>query len=109
MGVVVVLLMLVLLDQLVLSPLSRMTERVVDLGRRDDLSVRLDSQRSDELERLALTFDRTADQRAEARRRLSDQSFAAGVAEHASGVMHNLRNTMTPTQSPAAPSLLRRY
>ena len=36
------------------------------------------------------------DSLASARRRLADRSFDAGIAENASGVLHNLGNAMTP-------------
>jgi len=95
-GAIVLLLMLWLLDRSVLSPLARMTRQVIAIGRRDDPTVRLDLQRTDELGRLAQEFDRTLDHLADARQLLAQQSFAAGVADNASGILHNLRNAMTP-------------
>jgi sensor domain CHASE-containing protein len=95
-GAIVLLLMLWLLDRSVLSPLARMTRQVIAIGKQDDPRVRLDLRRTDELGRLAQEFDRTLDHLTDARELLAQQSFAAGVADHASGILHNLRNAMTP-------------
>lgn len=95
-GATVLLLMIALLNRSVLGPLSRMTQHVVALGRSDDLTVRLELQRTDELGVLAREFDRMVDNLAAARRQLVDSSFKSGVAENASGVLHNLGNAMTP-------------
>ena len=45
---------------------------------------------------LAREFDRMVERVAESRRQLVDQSFQAGFAELAKGVLHNLGNAMTP-------------
>jgi two-component system, NtrC family, sensor kinase len=88
--------MIVLLNCSVLKPLSRMTRHAVALGSSDDLTSRLDLKRTDELGELAREFDRMVTRLADARRQLVDRSFDAGVAENASGVLHNLGNAMTP-------------
>jgi two-component system, NtrC family, sensor kinase len=95
-GGMVLLLMITLLNRSVLDPLSRMTRHAVALGRSDDLTARLELSRTDELGDLAREFDRMVTRLADARRQLVDRSFDAGVAENASGVLHNLGNAMTP-------------
>jgi sensor domain CHASE-containing protein len=95
-GGMVLLMMIALLNRSVLDPLSRMTRHAVALGRSDDLTSRLDLKRTDELGDLAREFDRMVTHLADARRQLVDRSFDAGVAENASGVLHNLGNAMTP-------------
>jgi len=95
-GVTVLLLMIALLNHSVLGPLSRMTQHVVALGRSDNLTARLELRRTDELGILAREFDRMVEHLAAARRQLVDSSFKSGVAENASGVLHNLGNAMTP-------------
>lgn len=87
---------LVLLNRVVLSPLARITQHAVRIGRDDDLSARLSLRRKDEFGQLAREFDRMVADLADARRRLLDQSYDAGVAENASGVLHNLGNALTP-------------
>src|SRR5258706_419813 len=95
-GVIVLILIIALLNRAVLSPLTRMTRHARTIGRSDDLTSRLDLKRADELGELAGEFDRIVDSLASARRRLVDRSFDAGIAENASGVLHNLCNAMTP-------------
>jgi sensor domain CHASE-containing protein len=95
-GVVVLLLMIALLNREVLSPLARMTRHALALGKSDDLTSRLDLKRADELGELAREFDEMVGRLDEARRQLVDQSFDAGIAENASGVLHNLGNAITP-------------
>ncbi len=45
---------------------------------------------------LAREFDRMVERVADSRRQVVDQSFQAGFAELAKGVLHNLGNAMTP-------------
>jgi two-component system NtrC family sensor kinase len=95
-GAMVLSIMIAVLNRSVLRPLTRMTQHAVALGRSDDLNARLDLQRTDELGDLAREFDRMMTRLADARRQLVDRSFDAGIAENASGVLHNLGNAMTP-------------
>jgi two-component system NtrC family sensor kinase len=95
-GVIVLLVMIALLRRLVLIPVSRMTRFAVAIGEGDDLTQRMAVARPDELGVLAREFDRMVDKLADARRRLVDQSFEAGAAQVASGVLHNIGNAMTP-------------
>jgi len=53
-------------------------------------------QRSDEIGDLASTFDNMLLELGEAKRRHIDQSFKAGMAEVAAGVLHNVRNSLMP-------------
>jgi sensor domain CHASE-containing protein len=95
-AIVVLLLLLLVLNRVVLMPLAHMTRHAVAIGGSEDLSARLNFQRGDEIGRLAVEFDRMVERVAESRRQLVDQSFQAGFAELARGVLHNLGNAMTP-------------
>jgi sensor domain CHASE-containing protein len=88
--------MIVVVNRSVLAPLMRMTHHAVTIGAGDDLTPRLDIERRDELGELAREFDRMVAKLADSRRQLVDRSFGAGIAENASGVLHNLGNAMTP-------------
>jgi signal transduction histidine kinase len=68
----------------------------VALGADKDLTTRLDLQRGDEFGVLARELDRMMERVAESRTLLVDQSFEAGFAELARGVLHNIGNAMTP-------------
>ncbi|MGB6486684.1 MAG: CHASE4 domain-containing protein [Steroidobacteraceae bacterium] len=95
-AVIVLLLVVVLLNRLVLTPLTRMTRHAVALGESADLSARLNCATEDEFGQLGREFDRMVEKLQEARRQLIDQSFEAGLAEMAKGVLHNLGNALTP-------------
>ncbi|MGH8252595.1 MAG: CHASE4 domain-containing protein, partial [Steroidobacteraceae bacterium] len=95
-GGLVLLVLLVLLDRMVLNPLASVTEHAQSIAQADDLTQRLDYNRSDELGKLAHAFDDMVGKLADSRRELVDRSFESGAAENASGVLHNLGNAMTP-------------
>ena len=95
-GIVALVLMLVLLNRLVLSPLTRVTRHAIAIGENPDLPERLSFKSQDEFGQLGTEFDRMVDRFAETRSELVDQSFAAGFAELSKGVLHNLGNALTP-------------
>lgn len=95
-SIVVLVLMLVLLNRLVLAPLTMVTRHAVAIGENPDLLQRLNFKSRDEFGLLAAEFDRMVDRFAVTRRELVDQSFEAGFAELSKGVLHNLGNALTP-------------
>src|SRR5271166_200351 len=95
-AIVTLVLLLVILNRVVLSPIARMTRHAVAVGEGTDLTARLNFTGADELTALAREFDRMVERVAESRRQLVDQSFQSGVGELAKGVLHNLGNAMTP-------------
>src|SRR6202171_5474479 len=95
-AVTVLLLLVVVLNRIVLKPLARVTRHAVAMATGTDLSARLSLPGQDEIAMLAREFDRMVERVADSRRQLVDQSFQAGFAELAKGVLHNLGNAMTP-------------
>jgi two-component system, NtrC family, sensor kinase len=95
-AVVVLVLLLIVLNRLILTPLAVVTRHAVALDEGKDLTRRLDLARTDEIGVLARELDRMVARVAESRTRLVDQSYEAGFAELAKGVLHNLGNAMTP-------------
>jgi sensor domain CHASE-containing protein len=96
-AIAVLVVLLIILNRLVLAPLERVTRHAVAVARDPDSCARLDLPGDDEVARLAREFDRMVERLAQARRELIDQSFRAGFAELAKGVLHNLGNAMTPS------------
>jgi two-component system, NtrC family, sensor kinase len=94
-AIVVLILLVILLNRLVLAPLTRMMRHAVAVGENPDLRARLNCTTQDEFGQLAREFDRMVEKLADARRQLVDQSFHAGLAEAAKGVLHNLGNALT--------------
>ncbi len=95
-AVAVLLALLIVLNRVILEPLARVTRHAVTVGEGSDLGVRLNLQSRDEIGRLAREFDCMVARVEQSRRQLVDQSFHAGFAELAKGVLHNLGNAMTP-------------
>jgi two-component system NtrC family sensor kinase len=95
-AITVVILLFVMLDRMILRPLAQVTRHAVAVGEDRDLTTRLDLERADEIGTLAREFDRMVARVAESRTQLVDQSYQAGFAELAKGVLHNLGNAMTP-------------
>jgi two-component system, NtrC family, sensor kinase len=95
-GLAALILLVTLLNRIVIAPLARVTRHAVTIGEGTDLTTRLDLPGRDEVAVLAREFDRMVERVAESRRLLMDQSFQAGFAELAKGVLHNLGNAMTP-------------
>jgi two-component system NtrC family sensor kinase len=95
-AITVLLLLVVALNRIVLEPLARVTRHAVAVGQGTDLSARLNLAGQDEIALLAREFDQMVERVADSRRQLVDQSFQAGFAELAKGVLHNLGNAMTP-------------
>ena len=95
-AVVVLILLVSVLNRLILTPLAVVTRHAVALDEGTDLTTRLDLARTDEIGVLARELDRMVARVAESRTQLVDQSFQAGFAELAKGVLHNLGNAMTP-------------
>ena len=89
-------LLVIVLNRVVLAPLARVTRHAVAIGEGTDLTARLNLPGRDEVAVLAGEFDRMVERVAESRRQLMDQSYQAGFAELAKGVLHNLGNAMTP-------------
>ena len=89
-------LLLIVLNRVVLEPLARVTRHAVAIGQGNDLMARLNLNSRDEVGRLAREFDRMVERVEQTHRELVDQSFQAGFAELAKGVLHNLGNAMTP-------------
>jgi two-component system, NtrC family, sensor kinase len=95
-AVAVLTLLLAVLSRMILNPLAAVTRHALVVGADKDLTSRLDLRRGDEIGVLAREFDRMVERVAESRRQLVDQSFEAGFAELARGVLHNIGNAMTP-------------
>ncbi len=95
-GLVVMGAIAVLLQWLLVGPLVRLTQHVVGIAHSGDLGQRVSLNRADEIGTLSHEFDRMLGRLAEARDQLLEQSYQSGLAEMASGVLHNLRNQLMP-------------
>jgi signal transduction histidine kinase len=85
-----------MLTRLIVAPLNTLTDHVLMVGRTGDLSKRLHLERDDEIGVLSREFDGATVQLEQTRRRLLEQSYQSGMADIAAGVMHNIRNALSP-------------
>jgi len=95
-GIYVLLVLMFLIQRTVVAPIARLTDHAVALGRSDDLGSRLEMERGDEIGTMAREFDRMVGRLAATRRKLLEQSYHLGRDEMAAGVLHNVRNALTP-------------
>ncbi|QDS87683.1 Sensor protein ZraS [Rosistilla ulvae] len=92
---VVLTILLLLLQSIVISPLTHLSDRASHIGETGDLSVRVNVRRSDEFGNLARHFNGMVDNLADTQSRLIDLSRQAGMSDVATGVLHNVGNVMT--------------
>ena len=95
-GIILLLVLLVFLRRTVFDPVSTLTRHAITVGTQGDLSAGLQMKRDDEIGILAREFDIMVQRLAEARQRLQEQSYNSGIAEMASGALHNIGNAITP-------------
>lgn len=96
-GLFILLLVIISLQKLIVTPVARLTRHVIDLGRSHDLTGQVDVMSKDEIGTLFSEYNRTVRALSDARNRLLEQSYYSGLVEMASGIMHNIRNALTPT------------
>jgi two-component system NtrC family sensor kinase len=94
--VIVLGVLLVVLNVSIIKPLLRLTGLVTSIADTSELNERLNFNRTDEIGVLARQFDIMLEHLNTSRRQLMDSSYINGKAEVASGVLHNLRNSLTP-------------
>ena len=88
------LVLLGLLQRIVLTPISQLTSHALRIGQEDDLSARLDMDRSDEVGVLANEWDAMLGKLESSRNALAESARAAGMSEIASGILHNVGNVL---------------
>ena len=95
-GVLLLAVLALVMGRMITGPVVSLTAQMLRIGRSSDLSLRSGLSRSDEIGTLAREFDAMLDKLEATRSQLVEQSYHAGIAEMASGLLHNLRNQVTP-------------
>ena len=98
-AILVMAVLAILLQWVLVGPLVKLTQHVVEIGADGALGRRIALTRRDEIGILGREFDRMLASLAEARDRLLDHSYQSGIAHMASGVLHNLRNQLMPAMT----------
>ncbi len=96
--ILVLLVLLYVVHRIVTQPIGALTRHVAQLGMSGDLELIDDAlaQRRDEIGVLASEFNKMVEALADSRQKLQNQSYVHGMAEMASGVLHNVRNALNP-------------
>lgn len=96
--IVVLLVLLYVVHRIVTQPIGALTRHVAELGLSGDLGLVGEdlTQRRDEIGVLANEFNKMVEALADSRQKLQNQSYVHGMAEMASGVLHNIRNALNP-------------
>lgn len=85
---------LFVLQRSIVSPISKLTHHVVEIGRSNDLSKRLQLDRADELGILSREFDAMVERLARSRAELIDAAREGGRSEVATNVLHDIGNVL---------------
>jgi signal transduction histidine kinase len=93
-GLLIMLVLLSLLQRTVLMPIAELTEHAVAIGKSEDFTRRIKSERGDEIGILAREFDGMIEKLAQSRADLVKAARAAGMSEIATGVLHNVGNIL---------------
>jgi signal transduction histidine kinase len=94
MGIFLLITILLLLHWLLIRPITTLTESILAIGKSGDLNQPVVLDRKDEIGTLSEEFDYMINQLGEARKRLMDQSYQAGMARQATDVLHNVGNVL---------------
>lgn len=94
----VILGLLYVVHRMVTRPIGMLTRHVAQLGVSADLGLVDDAlaNRRDEIGVLAGEFNKMVEALVDSRQKLQNRSYAHGMAEMASGVLHNIRNALNP-------------
>ncbi len=86
------------LERALTKPIGALTRHVAELGMSGEPGLVDESlvERHDEIGVLAGEFNKMVEALADSRQKLQNQSYVHGMAEMASGVLHNIRNALNP-------------
>ncbi len=95
-GAILLIVLLIALQSIIIGPVANLTNHVLTIKKSGDLESRLFQNRQDEIGTLANEFNGMLGKLSEAHNKLTEQSYKSGLAEMASGILHNIRNILNP-------------
>lgn len=93
-GFVLLLALTMLLQKIVLAPISALTAHAVRIGRKEDFRAKMGMDRGDEIGTLSREFDGMMTKLEHARAALVETARTAGMSEIATGILHNVGNVL---------------
>lgn len=93
-ALLILIVLLRLLQNIVIQPLSKLTSLATAIGRTDDTSQRTGIDREDEVGQLSHEFDSMLEKLAESRQEVVRTARLAGMSEIATDVLHNVGNVL---------------
>jgi len=100
-GAVIMLFLGFVLRQTVSRPLLRLSSHMARVGQSDNLKSQLNMNRRDEIGQLAAAFDKMVAALFESRAKVLKTARQAGMAEIATGVLHNVGNVLNSVNTSA--------
>jgi len=96
------LVVLLAMQKVVVDPLRKLTHYVQSIKSSDNHAILPSLNRQDELGILQTEFNNTLVQLAQTRKNLLEQSYYSGMADMMAGILHNIRNSLSPIKGYAA-------
>ncbi len=93
---------LLAMQKVVVEPLQKLTQHINSIKNSDNISTLPSLERQDELGTLQEEFNNMMVQLDQTRRKLLEQSYYSGMADMMAGLLHNIRNSLSPIKGHAA-------
>lgn len=95
-GFAALFLLTALLQNVVVKPINKLCRHIIDIGHSGSSKNALSLQRKDEIGILASEFNEMCRRLQEAQVKLMEKSYLSGLTEMSSGILHNVRNAISP-------------
>ncbi len=95
-GLVAVIFLTLLLQRLVITPILKLIKHIGKSGSPTSKEGNLNFARNDEIGTLACEFDNMRNRVQNAQVKLAEKSYYSGITEMSSGILHNVRNALSP-------------
>jgi signal transduction histidine kinase len=100
-GIATLIALAVLLRKIAVTRIERMRAHLTEVGATGALAPMPDDSSGDELSDVTRSYNDMAAQLAELRERIRQQDYREGAADHAAGLLHNVRNGLNPVGAAA--------
>lgn len=85
-----------LLQIVIISPIRKLIRHFSRFGQPGSVAQKISFSRHDEIGELAIEFDQMCQRLQNAHIKLMEKSYVSGAAEMSSGILHNVRNALSP-------------